>query len=101
MFEMNLRSIEQIFNNYKARGGKWLSLRNVELMLRDARTTISEKEMAKCYSFSKISVIDEINSGGAYQKMIFVEFLEFLGRIANSLIKNGEPVYIKLEKFLE
>lgn len=47
-----------------------------------------------------MSVIDDVNSEGAYRKLLFVEFLELLGRVAHVLYEEPYPLHLKLEQVL-
>jgi hypothetical protein len=54
---------------------------------------LSEKDIAFCFGMSKMSVVNELTSAKAYDKMMFVEFLEFIGRIAYTKYRApGDPI---------
>ncbi len=59
------------------------------MLLKDARLKLSEKEALLCFGYSKMTVVDEMKSKGGhshlleqYDRLLFVEFLEALGRAA-------------------
>ena len=49
---------------------------------------LSAKDVAFCFGMSKMTVKDEVGSQSEYQKLRFVEFLEFLARVADSAYKH-------------
>ena len=60
------------------------------MTLREASSLISEKcpgllsenSIQLAYSRSKMTVVDEMTGGEKYMRMVFVEFLEFVARVA-------------------
>jgi len=47
--------------------------------------TLSEKQASFCYSMCKMTVVhEEIDGLRRYDKLLFVEFLELLGRVASA-----------------
>ena len=70
-----------------------------QLLIFDSNLLITKSQIKQAYVLSKMTVIDE-NSNDAiiqYNKLIYVEFLEFLGRIAELYFKGSEmedlPLY--------
>jgi hypothetical protein len=53
----------------------------------DCALGISEPDVKQCFGLSKMTVYDEGRYGANYTKMLFVEFLEFIGRLAHSKFK--------------
>ncbi len=43
---------------------------------------MSDKEVKLCFGMSKMTIQDEVKNFAQYEKLKFVEFLEFLGRCA-------------------
>ena len=41
-----------------------------------------EREVIECYAFSKELIVDEMGNADLYEKMKYIEFLEFLVRCA-------------------
>jgi hypothetical protein len=74
----------------------------VSLMVRDTEVKLTEKQVMYCYGMSKMTVKNEMEKGAqSYQKLIFVEFLEFIGRIAYEKYKNlSEPLFNKIDKII-
>ena len=62
------------------------------------------KDIVTCYGMSKMTVANELEFKGVnpYLKMQFVEFLEFIGRVADLKYQHEEdiPLYQKIEKLL-
>ena len=54
----------------------------LDLVTKDSNLDISEKEARYCFGMSKMTIKDEISNMAEYYKLRFVEFLEFVGRIA-------------------
>jgi hypothetical protein len=50
--------------------------------MRDVTTGLSEKDIQRCFGMSKITTRDEIDDYKLNHQLKFVEFLEFLGRVA-------------------
>jgi hypothetical protein len=61
----------------------------IALCTKDSQLNISEKDLAFCHGMSKMTVINESANYKAYQGMQFVEFLEFVGRIAHIKFKSS------------
>lgn len=67
------------------------TLQSATSMLRIAAfssNTISDADIRKCYSLSKMTVIDELADGENYLRMLFVEFQELLCRISHHVYKD-------------
>jgi len=60
---------------------------------------VSEDQVKWSFGMSKMTVHDEIKDNSKYTKMQFVEFLEFIGRLAH--IKFKQNVDMKLEQKIE
>jgi hypothetical protein len=45
---------------------------------------LSDKEARHCLGMSKMTVVNEISNHNEYNKLRYVEFLEFIGRVAYS-----------------
>ena len=57
-----------------------------------------------CYGLSKMSIVNEMAKGpNPYKKLLFVEFLEFIGRVAAEKYKDcyDWKLYEKIEKILD
>lgn len=49
---------------------------------------LSAKDVAFCFGMSKMTVRDEVGSQPEYEKLRFVEFLEFVARVADLAYKH-------------
>ena len=82
----NLEEIKLIFNS-NAIDGKYLAIKNIINIVKvKCELNISEHDIINLYGISKMTVINEAKEGDAYGQMIFEEFLEFLVRLAVSII---------------
>lgn len=61
---------------------------------------MNDKPIMNCYAFSKMSVLDEMETPEKFERMTFSEFLEFLARLADFYIEYGE-LKQKLEALLD
>ena len=62
-------------------------------MTKDSRINIGVREAVQCFGMSKMTVKDEMVKGyNPYKKLVYVEFLEFLGRIAQEKYKDLEDL---------
>lgn len=52
---------------------------------------LSEKDIAFCYNYSHQTVVSEDRQWKKYMSLEFVEFLEFIGRVAHARFKNSSP----------
>ena len=53
-------------------------------MVKTSGIGLKEREAIFCYGMSRMSVINEMAKGpNLYHKMVFVEFLEYIGRVAD------------------
>lgn len=58
-------------------------------------------EITSCWGFSKMTVKHEVNDFKNYNNLKLVEFLEFLGRIADCRFPGENPLEEKIEKLLD
>ena len=74
-------------------------------MINDSLFDISTETIHYAYAMSKMTVVLEadLKQRGAYKKMNFVEFIEFVARLATLIFKDSElediPLCEKLEYF--
>ena len=47
-----------------------------------------------------MTIIDEMEDFDSYENLLFVEFIEFLGRMAEQMIKSDQQLVFKLEYLL-
>ena len=66
---------------------------------------VTERQIQRMYGHSKMSTLDLLRTPGAPKEMVFVEFLEFFGRVAHAAggghaVFNEFPLYQKLDALL-
>jgi hypothetical protein len=61
---------------------KVISLANIIEFFKRIDISLTGRQITLAYSYSKMTVIDEMNEAEKLEKLKFVEFLEFIGRIA-------------------
>lgn len=101
ILEVNLFNLQTMFAKYKDRRGKAVNLEGLKKLLDRAGLQYSEKDLMRDFVFSKMSILDESAANGAHEKMVFVEFLEFIGRFSESVVAEGLPLHAKIEKLLD
>mmetsp|Transcript_3421 Transcript_3421/g.4525 ORF Transcript_3421/g.4525 Transcript_3421/m.4525 type:complete len:361 (-) Transcript_3421:254-1336(-) len=90
IFEANLTNLKQIYGNYKTPTKGYMELVDIiQMCTADTAIAMSEKDIAFCYGYSHMTVINEDRQWKKYLSMEFVEFLEFLGRLAHARFKNS------------
>lgn len=67
------------------------------------RNFVTFKEATMCYALSKMTVEKDFSAEYGYKKLEFVEFMEYICRIANEKYKTATDLVIcdKLEKVLD
>ena len=110
---MNETILRNLFGKYAARGrGMGIKDNNFQglvpqdveqMILRDAQLLIHQSSVKAAYVLSKMTVVEETNNEAktTYQKLIYVEFLEFLGRIAELYFDGSEMEDLALVRKLE
>jgi hypothetical protein len=101
ILEVNLFNLQTLFAKYKDRRGKYVNIEGIKKLLDKARVAYNEKDLMRDFVFSKMSVLDESTANGAHEKMVFVEFLEFIGRFSESNITEEISLHTKIEKLLD
>lgn len=89
----------QVFPRFSNRG-----LRScVDLMMKNSDVQLSDKETRFCYGMSKMTIREEVEKHDDYDNLKYVEFLEFVGRVAHlKYIDDTEtPLENKIEMILD
>ena len=60
-----------------------MSFKGISRFLSKANLTVKPNNLVKLFSFSKMSILDEMEAKGAYKKLFFTEFLVFLCYLAD------------------
>jgi len=88
----NLNNLRKLYSNYMFkpkkdfRSGSSFSVISAVQMLRKSQISIddiSDKEIAVLFGVSKMTIIDEMGERNKYFNLEFVEFLEFICRVAD------------------
>ena len=101
ILEVNLFNLQTMFAKYKDRRGKSVNIDGIKKLLDRAGVLYSDKDLMRDFVFSKMSILDESTANGAHEKMVFVEFLEFVGRFSESVIVEELPLHVKIERVLD
>ena len=82
--DVNSEGLQKIFNKYIDKKTKIMSYQSaIDIMVKDSIARVSFREATFAYGMSKMSVIYEMAKGpNPFKKMIYVEFLEYICRIA-------------------
>ena len=102
VLEANLSNCQALFAKHREKVGRWISLEGYKRMLKLAGINLKEEEIIKVYAFSKMSILDEMASADSYDRMVFVEFLESLGRLSSAIYQETESdLAVMMDKMLE
>lgn len=72
------------------------------LVMRDSGVNLIEKESIFCYGMCKMTVPQESEETTAkYKRLAFVEFLEFIGRVAEMKYRNSDLEDLSLAQKIE
>ena len=82
----------------------WVTYEDVEALCReDCPLRVSRYITREAYALCKMTVIDELGPQGEqqYQRLIFVEFLEFLARVSDLFFAGSEMETLELHEKIE
>lgn len=86
ILEKNIMNLQSLLNRFKDENGRWISVNGAEMMVKSAKWNVDEENILRIFANSKMSVIDEENSETYYDKLQFVEMLEFLCRVVDKIV---------------
>jgi len=98
LLKLNLDALESIYKKKRALFG--VRVEATKEILAVAGIQITDRDLLWMFSHSKMLIIDEEKDSKKYLVLSFVEFLEFLVRMADFLSEEGSAVQ-KLSVFLE
>jgi hypothetical protein len=102
LLEANLSNCQILFSKYKVKSGRWISLDLYKKIIKSAGIALKDEEIIKIYAFSKMSILDEMGNADSYDKMLFVEFLESIGRLSNAAFQDKDIELVEMmEKTLD
>ena len=80
-----------------------MELSDAQKLVNDCELQISEPEIKMCFGMSKMTVMNEFKDHLKYTKLLFVEFLEFIARLAATKYKSMDnlPLNEKIEALLD
>lgn len=82
--------------------GKHLTINGLKHFLENCcDVEVEPRELIKLFAFSKMNILDEMDGEKSNDKMQFVEFLEFITRVADYVYKDYVGLDVKLKRFLE
>ena len=102
IYKINLDLIEKVHSIIMPNYGGGFKL-TIELVCRDSDVELTDKEARFCFGMSKMTVKDEVKNHDEYDKLRFSEFLEFIGRVAQTKYFNEQTVSltVKIERVLD
>jgi hypothetical protein len=90
IFEANLANLKKIYETYKTPTKTLIELEDViNMCTRDSNANISEKDINFSFGYCQMTVANEERHYKQYHSLQFVEFLEFIGRIAHARFKGA------------
>ena len=108
IFEANIAPLKTIFNYYKSPSKPNVTIDDCIVMCTQrSNLEVSEKDIAFCYGYSHQTVINEERQSARYKNLEWVEFLEFIARVAHSRFKSAseevasQPLHQKIEFILD
>lgn len=102
LFDNNKVSIQKIYKSFYKERKFFMNRQDaLDLVLNIAPLGVADKEVLNCYGLCKMVVTNDILDREPYDKLAFVELLEFLGRLAEMKFPGRDtPLVEKLEKVL-
>ena len=85
VYEANLETLKKIYEQMKIfKGNKHVIFADINnFFCSESEIQVNDKDVVKAFGMSKMTVVDETDDGEKkYDRLYFVEFLEFLGRVA-------------------
>lgn len=88
IFESNLENLKRIYDRYRTPTKQFMDYQDcINMCMNDAQLNVTEKDVLFCFGYCHMTVVSEERQWKNYQTLQFVEFLEFLGRIAHFRFK--------------
>eukprot|EP00347_Sterkiella_histriomuscorum_P008584 403344534 len=105
VFDANMDALQKLYKKHFQPKQSWMSLQDAVTLMssKEVGVELSYKDSTFAYGMSKMTVKNEMEKGAnPYKKLLFVEFLEFIGRSAAlKYRRSSEPLYLKIEKILD
>ena len=102
LLEANKQGLRKLYKSYYTSKKKYMTFQDAKLFAtKDTGLDFSEKDFIYAYGMSKMTNTSEIETRWKYAKLEYVEFLEFLARLAESKYKDEDNLLTKLCKLLD
>ena len=106
LLESNLENLDLVYRRFRTPTKQFLDLEDcINLCTRDTNLGISEKDILFCFGYCQMTVVNEEKHWKQYHTLQFVEFLEFVGRLAHFRFKSSsgasQPLSEKIESILD
>ena len=102
-FDANIDQLRELHRSHFTKTKPYMSYSDaISLFTNRLKSFVTFKDATMCYGMCKMTVErDFFTAEGGYKKLEFVEFLEYIARIANEKYKTDIPLYEKVEKVLD
>mmetsp|Transcript_10005 Transcript_10005/g.13607 ORF Transcript_10005/g.13607 Transcript_10005/m.13607 type:complete len:101 (+) Transcript_10005:556-858(+) len=93
VYTLNESGLRVLFKKYCKQGDKNLTLDDLERMvLKDSKLVLSRPQLVEAFGQCKQTIVKETEpkSFDSYHNLLFVEFLEFMSRIAVIFFRDSE-----------
>ena len=108
VFEANLETLQKVYQQIKIyKLNKHVIYGDIiNFFCTSSEIQMNDKDVIKAFGMCKMTVVDETDDGEKkYDRLYFVEFLEFLGRLAHAKFEQSEmeglPLAEKITILLE
>ena len=101
MIEANEDKLRIVFKKYFTQVKKWIEMSDcIHLIIKECELKISENDVKWCFGMSKMTIKNETENAQNYYKMVFVEFCEFIARIAYIVMKQSNDPFAEKLMFI-
>ena len=102
LLKANMDNIKRVFGMIKKGPYNYLRFDDVQNYIQNTDLPVSLDDITLAFSFSKMQFVDELELIDNYKQITFVEFLEFLGRLAFLIWYDNqdEPLEVKLWRLM-
>lgn len=107
LFDANIDSLKKIYLSYFSSVKKYVTIEDiVNLFMNQCPQNLNESDLQFCFGMSKMMVSNEPLNYRQYLMMLFPEFLELIGRVAEFKYKNvpelaANPLVWKIDSLLD
>lgn len=90
VLEANEKDLRKIYTHYHTSVKKYMNYDDaLSMCTREANLNVADKDVLFCFAMSKMMVTNEVSNYDKYNKMLWPEFLEFIGRLADIKFKHS------------